>query len=82
MKIFLTTYEEDGVEYAGPNIHALSWTMARQVAKFHGLTVSGILTDIVDEDVTSLDDFVDELHMAFTLQDFYYDIDTKYKTIH
>jgi len=81
MRIFLTTYEEDGVEYAGPNIHALSWKMARQLAKFHGLTVSGILTDVVEEEV-SFDDIVDDLQMAFTLQDFFYDVDTQYKTIH
>ena len=81
MKIFLTTYEEDGVEYAGPNIHALSWKMARRLAEFHGLTVSGILTDVVEEEV-SFDDIVDDLQMAFTLQDFFYDVDTQYKTIH
>jgi|TARA_R100001510_G_scaffold9210_1_gene7109 hypothetical protein len=81
MRIFLTTYEEDGVEYAGPNIHALSWKMARRLAEFHGLTVSGILTDVVEEEV-SFDDIVDDLQMAFTLQDFFYDVDTQYKTIH
>jgi len=81
MKIFLTTYEEDGVEYAGPNIHALSWKMARQLAEIHGLTVSGLLTDVVEEEV-SLDNIVDNLQMAFTLQDFFYDVDTQYKTIH
>jgi len=81
MRIFLTTYEEDGVEYAGPNIHALSWKMARQLAEFHGLTVSGILTDVVEEDV-EFDDIVEDLQLAFTLQDFFYDVDTQYKTIH
>ena len=81
MRIFLTTYEEDGVVYAGSHLHALSWKMARQLAKFHGLTVSGILTDVLEEEV-SFDDIVDDLQMAFTLQDFFYDVDTQYKTIH
>jgi len=78
MKIYLTTYELNGDEFAGPNIHALNWKMATEIADHHGLTVSGVLTDIhkFDEDIEK------ELDKIVIEHEFFHDVNTENRTIH
>ena len=51
LKIFLTKFILDGLEYSGPYIHAESFSDAELVAEVHGLEVEGELSDIVDLDL-------------------------------
>jgi len=78
MKIFLTVYEVEEQLFAGPNIHALSWKEANKIAKYHGLTVSGVLTDIQ----TLEPNYEEELNEALAQHEFYNDTSTENRTIH
>ena len=74
MKIYLTTYKDDGVEYAEPNIHANSLENAEEIAEMHGLKVSGQLTDIYQPE-----EIIQDILLSY---EFHYDTDTQYRTIH
>ena len=74
MKIYLTKYKDNDIEYAGPNIHAFSLTMAEEIAEVHGLTISGELTDIYPIDI--------DLKETLAMHEFYHDTDTQHRTIH
>ena len=78
MKIYLTTYQLDGDEYAGPNIHALNWKMASQIADHHGLIVSGVLEDIH----TFNADIEEELVKIIAEHEFLHDINSEKRTLH
>ena len=78
MKIYLTTYEFEGDQFAGPNIHATDWKEATKIADIHGLTVSGVLTDIHKFD----QNIEEELEKVVMEHEFFHDIDTENRTIH
>jgi len=74
MKIYLTTYKDKGVEYAGPNIHAYTLSMAEEIAEIHNLTISGELTDVYPID--------EALEEELFMHEFFHDVDTEHRTIH
>ncbi len=49
----MTSFELDGKDYAGPNIHAQNLEDAETIADYHGLSVDGELTDLIDMDYHS-----------------------------
>tara|TARA_R100000781_G_scaffold22616_1_gene16778 strand:- start:840 stop:1064 length:225 start_codon:yes stop_codon:yes gene_type:complete len=50
MKIFLTSFKFDGIEYTGPNIFAQNWEIAKAIAESQGLKIDGELEAIHSED--------------------------------
>ena len=51
MKIFLTSFEFDGIEYSGPNIFARNWEIDEAVAEYQGLKIDGELEEIHSEEL-------------------------------
>ena len=49
----MTSFELDGKDYAGPNIHAQNLEDAETIADYHRLSVDGELTDLIDMDYHS-----------------------------
>ena len=49
----MTSFEWDGKNYAGPDIHAENLEDAETIAEYHGLSVDGELTDLIDMDYHS-----------------------------
>jgi|15BtaG_2_1085339.scaffolds.fasta_scaffold96750_2 hypothetical protein len=51
MKIFITSFEFDGVEYTGPNIFAENHKTAEVIAEYQGLQLDGELQEIHSEEL-------------------------------
>ena len=47
LKIFVTKFIHDELEYVGPDIHAESFEQAELIAEMQGLILEGELTDLI-----------------------------------
>ena len=50
MKIFVTSFVWDGIEYVGPNIFAREEKIAEAIAEYQGLIIDGELAEIHGEE--------------------------------
>tara|TARA_Y100000114_G_C11491254_1_gene199962 strand:- start:26 stop:220 length:195 start_codon:yes stop_codon:yes gene_type:complete len=47
LKIFITKFIHDELEFVGPDIHADSYEQAELIAELQGLIIEGELTDLI-----------------------------------